>query len=61
MLMEYATIHSIFTVILFVAFIAFVIWAYSKKRKTDFDQAANLVFEDEQKAQQKTKQESDHE
>lgn len=61
MLMEYSTIHSIFTVILFVAFGAFVIWAYSKKRKADFDQAANLVFDDEQKAPQKNKQESDHE
>ncbi len=61
MLMEYSTIHSIFTVILFVAFIGFVVWAYSKKRKTDFDQAANLVFDDEQKAPQKNKQESDHE
>ncbi len=61
MLMEYSIIHSIFTVILFVAFVAFVIWAYSKKRKTDFDQAANLVFDDEQKAPQKNKQESDHE
>ncbi|GAB2914762.1 CcoQ/FixQ family Cbb3-type cytochrome c oxidase assembly chaperone [Rheinheimera gaetbuli] len=61
MLMEYSTIHSIFTVILFVAFVAFVIWAYSKKRKTDFDQAANLIFDDEQKAPQKNKQESDHE
>lgn len=59
--MEYSTIHSIFTVILFVAFIAYVIWAFSKKRKADFDQAANLVFDDEQKAQQKNKQESGHE
>ncbi|MDP5135578.1 cbb3-type cytochrome oxidase subunit 3 [Rheinheimera baltica] len=59
--MEYSTIHSIFTVVLFVGFISFVIWAYSKKRKTDFDKAANLVFDDEQTAQQKTKQESDHE
>jgi len=59
--MQYATLHSIFTVILFVGFVAFVIWAFGKKRKTDFDNAANLVFDDEQKAQQKTKQESDHE
>ncbi|HSG51261.1 MAG TPA: cbb3-type cytochrome c oxidase subunit 3 [Rheinheimera sp.] len=59
--MQYATLHSIFTVILFVGFVAFVIWAFGKKRKTDFDSAANLVFDDEQKAQQKTKQESDHE
>lgn len=61
MLMEYSTIHSIFTVILFVAFIAYVIWAFGKKRKADFDQAANLVFDDEQKAPHKNKQESDHE
>ena len=61
MLMEYSTIHSIFTVILFVGFVAFVIWAYSKKRKSDFDQAANLVFDDEQKAPERKKQESDHE
>lgn len=59
--MEYSTIHSIFTVILFVGFVVFIIWAYSKKRKTDFDEAANLVFDDEKKPQQKQKQESDHE
>ena len=58
---EYSTLHSIFTVILFVAFVAFVIWAYSKKRKADFDNAANLVFDDEQKASERKKQESDHE
>lgn len=61
MLMEYSTIHSIFTVILFVAFVVFVLWAYSRKRKADFDQAANLVFDDEQKAPERKKQESDHE
>jgi cytochrome c oxidase cbb3-type subunit IV len=60
--MTYADIHSIYTVILFVAFIAFVFWTFVLKRKKDFDQAANLVFGDEQqKQQQKTKQESDHE
>jgi cytochrome c oxidase cbb3-type subunit IV len=59
--MKYATLHSIFTVILFVGFVALVIWAFGKKRKSDFDKAANLVFDDEQKTQQKTKQESDHE
>ena len=61
-MMEFATVHSILTVILFVGFVAFVIWAYSKKRKKDFDEAANLVFDDEPESkEQKTKQESDHE
>jgi len=59
--MEYSTIHSIFTVILFVGFIGLLIWAYSKKRKPDFDDAANLVFDDEKKPQQKSAKESDHE
>ena len=62
MRMEYATIHSIFTVILFVAFVAFVIWAYSKKRKSDFEEAANLVFDDEpESGKQHSKREKEHE
>ena len=60
--MTYADIHSIYTVILFVAFISFVVWTFIIQGKKDFDQAANLVFGDEQQKQQpKTKQESDHE
>ena len=38
------TLRSIFTVIIFVAFIAIWIWAWSKKRKAEFDEAANLPF-----------------
>lgn len=59
--MEIGTLQSIYTVVLFVSFIALVIWMFGKKRKADFDKAANLVFDDELKTQQKTKQESDHE
>ncbi|MBV2129729.1 cbb3-type cytochrome oxidase subunit 3 [Arsukibacterium indicum] len=60
--MEFATVHSVLTVILFVGFVAFVIWAYGKKRKKDFDEAANLVFDDEPESkEQKIKRESDHE
>ncbi len=46
--MNFGLIHSIYTVILFVCFIGIVWWAYSKKRKADFDEAANLVFADEE-------------
>lgn len=60
--MEFATVHSILTLILFVAFVAFVLWAYSKKRKSDFDEAANLVFDDEpESGKQHSKRESKHE
>ena len=37
------------TVVLMVAFIGIVVWAYSKKRKKSFDEAANLPFADEEK------------
>jgi cytochrome c oxidase cbb3-type subunit 4 len=47
--MNIGTIHSIWTVLLFVSFIGIVIWAYSKRRKASFDEAANLVFADEEK------------
>ncbi|EGR2797588.1 cytochrome-c oxidase [Vibrio navarrensis] len=48
--MDFGTIHSIYTVVLFVSFIGIVVWAYSKKRKASFDEAANLVFADEEKS-----------
>ena len=35
------------TAILLVSFIGIVIWAYSKRRKASFDEAANLPFADE--------------
>lgn len=44
-----AAFHSVFTVILFILFIGIVVWAYSKRRKKDFDEAARLPFADEEK------------
>jgi cytochrome c oxidase cbb3-type subunit 4 len=35
------------TAILMISFIGIVIWAYSKRRKKSFDEAANLPFADE--------------
>ena len=40
-------LRSLGTVLAFVAFIAVCVWAYSSKRRADFDQAANLPFADE--------------
>jgi cytochrome c oxidase cbb3-type subunit 4 len=42
-----ALFHSWFTVLLLVIFIAIVIWAYSSRRKKDFDEAARLPFSGE--------------
>ncbi|MGC9423305.1 cbb3-type cytochrome oxidase subunit 3 [Vibrio sp.] len=57
--MDIGTIHSIWTVVLFVCFIGVVWWAYGKKRKARFDEAANLIFDEEpssSKKQGETKQ-----
>ncbi len=40
-------IRGIGTAVVFIAFIGVVLWAYSSKRKSSFDEAANLPFADE--------------
>jgi cytochrome c oxidase cbb3-type subunit 4 len=45
--MDYAVSGSIFTVLVFVCFIGIVMWAFSKKSKKRFDEAQNLIFDDE--------------
>jgi cytochrome c oxidase cbb3-type subunit 4 len=37
-------LHSIMTVVAFVTFIGIVVWAYSTKRKSAFEAAANAPF-----------------
>ena len=41
------TIHAIWTVVLFIVFIGIVLWAYSGRRKKDFDEAARLALDDD--------------
>ncbi len=43
--MDVNTLRSVTTVISFVVFIAIVRWAWSKSRSSDFQEAANLPFE----------------
>ncbi|TKB45826.1 cbb3-type cytochrome oxidase subunit 3 [Thalassotalea mangrovi] len=45
--MDYGTLRGIFTVIIFVLFIIIVVWAFGKKRKTSFDEAANSIFDED--------------
>ncbi len=58
--MDSATSGSLFTLVVFVSFIGVVIWAFSKRNKANFDKAANLVFDDENKdhVNKENKQES---
>ncbi len=45
--MTLEALSGIGTIFVMVAFISIVIWAYSGKRKKDFDEAAQLPFADE--------------
>lgn len=46
--MDIGTLRGLGTLMVLIAFVAVVIWAFSSKRKKSFDEAANLPFADEQ-------------
>lgn len=45
-MMDINDFRSWHTVVMLITFIGIIIWAYSSKRKTSFDQAAHLPFDD---------------
>jgi len=45
--MNYGLIHSVWTVMMFALFIGIIVWAWSAKRKKQFDEAARLPLEDD--------------
>ena len=45
--MDIGTFRGILTGILLIAFLGLVAWAYSSRRKREFDQAAQLPFADD--------------
>ena len=45
--MDAGTWRGIFTLFMVVAFAGIFLWAYSSRRKSDFDEAANLPLEDD--------------
>ena len=47
--MDQGIIGSIFTVVVFVAFVGACYWAFTSRNKKKFDEAANLIFADEEK------------
>ena len=46
--MDYGTLHGIITIIVMLTFVGIFAWAYSSRRKKQFDEAANLVFADDE-------------
>lgn len=53
--------HSLWTIVVLATFIGIILWAYSGKRSADFDEAAQLPFEDKPaESNNKTNRESPH-
>lgn len=49
MMMEFLyTFQSIWTVIVFIIFIGIILWAWSGKNKTAFEEAARIPLEDDE-------------
>ncbi len=42
-----AVIQSIWTIIVMVIFFGILVWAFSRKRKSEFDDAAHLPIDDD--------------
>ena len=58
MLFGFGTLRGLGTVVIMVAFIGLVIWAYSGKRKKSFDEATMLPFADDPEAKKHVEQAS---
>jgi cytochrome c oxidase cbb3-type subunit 4 len=56
--MDIGTLRGMGTVLVVVAFTCVSLWAYSGKRKSSFDEAANLPFADKTEAEKREEQAS---
>ncbi len=45
--MTFTLLQSLWSIVILITFLGIVAWAFSAKRKTAFDEAARLPFEDE--------------
>ncbi|MDM8562154.1 cbb3-type cytochrome c oxidase subunit 3 [Candidatus Marithioploca araucensis] len=43
----FAIFQSVWTIMVMVIFLGIVVWAYSRKRKPEFDEAARLPLDDD--------------
>jgi cytochrome c oxidase cbb3-type subunit 4 len=54
------TLHSYWTIVVFVVFVGIVVWAWSGKRKQAFDEAARIPLDEDQPASTRPSQENHH-
>jgi cytochrome c oxidase cbb3-type subunit 4 len=45
--MDMVMLRSVLTLLVFLVFLGIIAWAWSSRRKADFDEAARLPFDDE--------------
>jgi len=45
--MDIGTVRGLLTTVLLILFLCVVVWAFSRKRRSDFDQAARMPLEDD--------------
>ncbi|MEM5506730.1 cbb3-type cytochrome c oxidase subunit 3 [Shewanella frigidimarina] len=48
--MDYGTFQGFLTIVVMATFVGIFFWAYSKHSKSKFDEAANLVFTEDELA-----------
>jgi len=58
--MDYSLIQSVWTLVVLVLFVGIVIWAWSGKRKQDFEEAANIPFHEDDMPAEKISKENSH-
>ena len=51
--MDIGLIQGIWTIMVMIIFVGIVIWAFSSKKKVDFEEAAQLPFREEDDQQDK--------
>jgi len=49
--MDINTLRGLSTILVMIVFIGICLWAFSSRKKKDFDDAANLPFEDDEIAE----------
>tara|TARA_R110001583_G_scaffold44599_4_gene141401 strand:- start:135 stop:332 length:198 start_codon:yes stop_codon:yes gene_type:complete len=50
--MDYGTLRGLVALLILALFVIIVVWSYSKKRKSSFDEVANSIFEDDELTKQ---------
>lgn len=50
--MDYGTLRGLVALLILALFIIIVVWSYSKKRKSSFDEVASSIFEEDKQTKQ---------